>query len=94
MQKIAVLQKYRIDQKTGLRGTYNQIQKNAISEMMDLSRKLCNYDREIAVITQNHEANVSKVEELQRKIAEEGGDSTVDRQTITDEFMAVKQMAK
>ena len=94
MQKIAVLQKYKIDQKTGLRGTYNQIQKNAISEMMELSRKLCNYDREIAVITQNHESNVSKVEELQRKIAEEGGDSTVDRQTITDEFMAVKQMAK
>ena len=94
LQKIAVLQKYRINPKTGVRGAYSQLQKNAISEMTELTRKLCSYDREIAVISQNHEANVAKVEELQRKMADEGEDTTVDRQTITDEFMAVKQMAK
>ncbi len=94
LQKIAVLQRYKVNPRTGLRGTYNQLQKNAITEMMELSRKLSNYDREIAVITQNHEANMAKVEELQRKVSEEGGDTAVDRQTITNEFMAVKQMAK
>ncbi len=94
LQKIAVLQNNKVNPRTGLRGTYTQLQKNAITEMMELVRKLGNYDREIAVITQNHEANMAKVEELQRKVEEEGGDSTVDRQTITDEFMAVKQMAK
>jgi len=94
MQKIAVLQKYSVNQNTGIRNPYNQLQKGAVSEIMDLSRRLIQYDKEITAIIQHHEVNVSKVEELERKVAEEGGESLVDRQTIIDEFMAVKQMAK
>ncbi len=64
LQKVSILQKYKTDPKTGLRGAYNQIQKNAITEIMDLVRRLGSYDKEISAIIHNHGENTAKVEEL------------------------------
>ena len=94
LQKIALLQKHDTVQGINIKSAYNQIQKGAISETIELLKKLSQNDREITSMIQNHRDNVSKVEELERKAAEEGEVSVVDKQVITDEFMAVKQMAK
>ncbi|MDX9801697.1 MAG: hypothetical protein RBT69_10215 [Spirochaetia bacterium] len=93
--KMSFLQKHTQLAKYGnLPAPFTPEQKTAISEMMELLRRLSQYDRELSSAVDNMDAAVEKVKELEEKSKEQGQESSVDQQVIVEEFMTLKQMAK
>ncbi len=95
IEKATALKKHELIGKYGnIAGPYSTEQRNFISEIQELSKKLLQYDKDLAFAIENMETAVEKVKELEQKAKEEGADEGVDSQVIVEEFMTVKQMAK
>ena len=95
IEKITFLKKHNTLTRYGdLAAPYTPEQRNAVTEMQELARKLLQYDRELSAAVDNMESAVEKVKELERKAKEEGQESSLDSHALVEEFMAVKQMAK
>jgi hypothetical protein len=74
--------------------SFSAAQKDALSEINEILRKLSNADKELSSLYNDLEDAIDRYKELEEK-AEEFGDTTgVDNQEIIGEFNTVRQMAK
>ena len=94
-EKIAFIRKHAPLVKYGsIPGPYLPEQRSAVSEIMELARRLSQYDKELAAAVENTDTATEKLKELEQKAKEEGQAASVDSHIIVEEFMNIKQMAK